>query len=299
MSPFLREIKYVFANSKAYNRLIMFNVVVFIILQLAKLTLFLLNVNPMYFNTLIRELSVPAYFDELIFKPWTLLTYMFLHEDPMHLLFNMLFLYWFGQIYEEYVGKNKLIYTYLAGGFSGAALFILAFNVFPVFAEMHPSPTALGASAGIMAIVIATATLMPNYSMNLILFGPVSLKIIAVFFVGLDILNISRENPGGHIAHLGGAILGFVFIRQLKKGNNPSEGFEKLAKKFNRIFQKKREKVKVVYSRKPLSDEEYNSNKKHKQEMVDEILDKIAESGYDSLTKKEKETLFKISKEDL
>jgi len=277
----------------------MVNVVVFIILQLAKLTLFLLNVNPMYFNTLIRELSVPAYFDELIFKPWTLLTYMFLHEDPMHLLFNMLFLYWFGQIYEEYVGKNKLVYTYLAGGLSGAALFILSFNVFPVFAEMHPSPTALGASAGIMAIVIATATLMPNYSMNLILFGPVSLKIIAVFFVGLDILNISRENPGGHIAHLGGAILGFVFIRQLKKGNNPSEGFEKLAKKFNLIFEKKREKVKVVYSRKPLSDEEYNSNKKFKQEIVDEILDKIAESGYDSLTKKEKETLFKISKEDL
>jgi len=277
----------------------MVNVVIFIILQLAKLTLFLLNVNPMYFNTLIRELSVPAYFDELIFKPWTLLTYMFLHEDPMHLLFNMLFLYWFGQIYEEYVGKNKLVYTYLAGGLSGAALFILSFNVFPVFAEMHPSPTALGASAGIMAIVIATATLMPNYSMNLILFGPVSLKIIAVFFVGLDILNISRENPGGHIAHLGGAILGFVFIRQLKKGNNPSEGFEKLAKKFKLIFEKKKEKVKVVYSRKPLSDEEYNSNKKFKQEIVDEILDKIAESGYDSLTKKEKETLFKISKEDL
>lgn len=299
MSQMFREIKNIFSSSKAYNRLIMINVGVFVVLQLFKLVLFLLNLNMAYFNMVLKELSVPAYFDELIFKPWTILSYMFLHEDPLHLLFNMLFLYWFGQIFEEYLGKTKLIYTYLAGGISGAALFILAFNVFPVFAELHPSPTALGASAGIMAIVIATATLLPNYNIYLILIGPVSLKIIAIFFIGLDLLNISRENPGGHIAHLGGAILGFIFIRQLKKGYDSSLGFERFSKRINKIFGHKREKVKVVYSRKPISDEDYNSNKRNKQEVVDEILDKIAKSGYDSLTKKEKETLFKISKEEL
>jgi hypothetical protein len=149
-----------------------------------------------------------------------------------------------------------------------------------------------------MAIVVASAVLVPNYKMYLLLLGAVPIKYIAVFFFVLDILNMPDGNAGGHLAHLGGALFGYIFIGNLKKGRDLSRIFEKIGEKIRRTVSVRKTKLNVSH-RRPKSDTEFINTKVDKQKMIDDILDKIARSGYDSLSKKEKELLFKISKEDL
>lgn len=278
-------------NADALIKLIIVNVFLFVALKLLNAFFTLFNIsNPGF----LQWLAVPASLDSLIARPWTLITYLFTHENFFHILFNMLWLYWLGKIFLEYLGNRKLLAVYLLGGISGAFLYILAFNTFPAFKTILPFSYAIGASAGILAIVIATATLLPDYKISLLFFGNISLKYIAAFSVLLDLINISESNAGGHIAHLGGALFGFVYIKQLQKGINLSKWLEFLPKSFMR-FSSFKSKMKVVHKR-PITDEEFLANKKQRQEVIDQILDKIAKSGYDSLSKKEKEILFKVSK---
>jgi len=231
-------------------------------------------------------LLLPAYLPKLLYRFWTPFTYMFMHAGVFHILFNMLWLYWMGQIFEEYLGNKRTIGLYILGGLSGGLLFVACYNLIPAFTSVNAAAggVVVGASASVMAIIIATATLLPNYTIPLILIGPVKLKWIALFYVIVDFLGIAGGNAGGEIAHLGGALFGFIYIKQLNRGHDWIGGLSKL-------FGPK-QKMKVVTHNSP---QRKAAPGTPRQEDVDRILDKISASGYDSLTKNEKETLFRAS----
>ncbi len=290
------EIKKSFKSGSSLIKLIYINLAVFLAVKIIGVIFFLLSINPTF--SIVNWFAVPADIGNLMYKPWTVFTYMFLHQDFIHILFNMLWLYWFGLIFLRYFDDKKLLSVYLVGGLFGAALFILTFNIFPAFQQVLPLSIALGASASVIAIVIATSVYAPNYTINLMFIGPVKLKYIALVTIILDVLSIASSNAGGHIAHLGGALFGYLYIMQFKKGKNMTKGFDRFMDKIFSFF-KPRQKFKVSY-KKPMTDMErdieYNKAKAASQKDLDKILDKIAKSGYDSLSKKEKEILFKNSK---
>jgi len=203
-------------------------------------------------------------------------------------------LYWSGKIFLEYLGNKKFISTYILGGLAGAALFIIAFNIFPVFNSHKHFAYAMGASASVLAVLVAIATFLPNYSIHLLFIGAVRFQYIALFMVVVDILSIEKGNPGGHIAHLGGALYGFIYIKLMQQGRDISAWFDKLINFFATLF-KPKSKLKIAYKR-TMNDDDYNTNKILKQKKIDEILDKISTSGYESLSKQEKELLFNMSK---
>jgi len=207
----------------------------------------------------------------------------------------MITLYWFGSILSEYTSTKKIIPLYLLGGIAGAITAIFLINVIASFDSISKG-TGVGASAGVTAIIVAAATLVPNYRMNLLLVGPVKLVYIAIFSIFIDILNVSSfHNIGGNLAHLGGALMGYIFIVQYKKGRDLSTWINRFLTWLANLFNlSSKSKMTVAYKRK-VSDEEYNYNKKAQQEQIDAILDKISKSGYESLSKTEKEILFKAS----
>ncbi len=219
---------------------------------------------------------------------WTFITYMFLHQGLLHILFNMLWLYWIGKIFAEYAGSKRLVAVYFLGGISGALLYLLTTLAFP-----HNWPMMVGASAGVMAVVISAAVLLPDYTIQLMFIGAVRLKYLAlVSFILTSILDLS-QNTGGKISHIGGALFGVVFMLQYKNGNDLTKPFVAFMDWCTSLFSG-RSKIKVSYSKK-MSDEEYNMSQKAKQQKMDAILDKISRSGYPSLTKEEKDFLFKTS----
>ncbi|MGC9375402.1 MAG: rhomboid family intramembrane serine protease [Bacteroidales bacterium] len=285
------EIKQSFKSGNNLIKLLYINIAVFLAVKIVGVIFFLLSAEQTF--SIAKWFAVPADFSNLIFKPWTIFTYMFLHLDFFHILFNMLWFYWFGMIFLSYFDEKKLLSLYLVGGIAGAALYILAFNIFPVFSNVLPDSLALGASASVIAIVIAISFYAPDHTIHLLFFGPVQLKYIAIVTIAIDIISIASSNAGGHIAHLGGALYGYLFVQQYKKGKNINKGFDRFMDKLFTFF-KPKPKIKVTYKR-PMTDIEYNKEKVKKQKDVDRILDKIAKSGYDSLTKKEKEILFKNS----
>jgi hypothetical protein len=226
---------------------------------------------------------------------------MFLHYQLLHILFNMLFLFWFGRILYEFVGNRKILPIYFYGGLAGAALAVIMFQLPPL--QDAPGDVMLGASAGVMAIVVAAATIAPNYTVFLLFIGPVRLKYIALVVILLDVIAIPGPvNTGGHLAHLGGALLGFLFINQLQRGRDWSIGFNRLFEALTSLFSRRRSPRVVYRSRErrtsPAQKRRSARYEKGKQEYLDEILDKIAKSGYENLTKEEKEFLFKVSKEE-
>ena len=171
---------------------------------------FLLN-NPDISIKALNLFSVPSSFKALLLRPWTLITYMFVHKDIWHILFNMLWLYWFGRIFLEYLDQRKLVAVYLLGGISGALVYILSFNIFPAFAGVVSESVAIGASASVMAIVIAIAAYVPDYTVHLFLFGRIKIKYMALaIFVLTSIMDFS-VNSGGKLAHIGGAFFGYFY----------------------------------------------------------------------------------------
>jgi len=246
-------------------------------------------------------LYLPAAPLKVLQRPWTFLTYQFLHEGFLHILFNMLWLYWLGRILVQYTSQRRIFFLYLFGGFFGGLAYILAYNFIPVFAPVTSKAIMLGASASVMAIILATATLLPNYEIRLFLIGFVKLKYLALVAVLLDVITISGSNPGGHIAHLGGAFFGWFFINRFQKGTDLSRGFYR-AIDWTKEKLSKNPKPKMVYKNEEKINERYTEPKisveKDRQAVVDAILDKISEGGYDSLSADEKEFLFKVSKED-
>jgi len=287
------DIKATFKTGSMLTKLIYINLGVFLVVKIFGVFAFLLNSQDP--SSIAYWLSVPADLSQLVKRPWTLFSYMFLHEGFLHILFNMLWLYWFGKIFLQYLNEKQLLNVYLLGGLTGALLYIVAFNGFQVFEDVLPVSYALGASASVLAVVIAISVYVPDYTIHLLFLGPVKLKYIAIATIAIDVLSIAGSNSGGHLAHLGGALFGYLFVSRLKKGSKKTSYAHKAFAEGFSIF-KKKPKMKVTH-KKPSNDHEYNAQKVAKQEQVDEILDKIAKSGYDSLSKKEKEILFKMSKE--
>lgn len=258
------------------------NVLIFLVLNLVAIPEFLFSKSNSISSWIQEQLSMPAYLPALAYKPWTIITYMFSHKGLFHIFFNMLWLYWMGRIFEEYLNNRQFTFTYFAGGFAGALLFILFYNIFPAFNDNLQFALLIGASASVMAIVVATATLLPEYTIPLLLFGSVRLKYLAIVYVILDLIAIPGANAGGSIAHLGGAALGYIFIMQLRKGND-----------WSKLFMRK-PKLKPIPNKSPRP--KSASTRLPDQDAIDRILDKISKSGYESLTKEEKQQLFNASK---
>tara|TARA_B100000745_G_C20125179_1_gene385368 strand:- start:702 stop:1325 length:624 start_codon:yes stop_codon:yes gene_type:complete len=206
----------------------------------------------------------------------------------------MLWLYFGGQIFLSFFDNKKLISTYVLGGISGAVLFIISFNLFPAFAGVLQNTVAVGASASVLAIIMAITTKSPNYSIRLFLIGNIKLKHIAIVSIVLDIMSIPQGNAGGHIAHLGGAFFGYLYVKQLNTGNDIASSFNKIIDYLASFF-KSKPKLKKAYSRKK-SDQDFRKEKVQEQANIDKILEKIAKSGYEGLTQEEKDILFKASK---
>ncbi len=287
------EIKQTFRSGSSLIKLIYINLAIFAIVNIVEIFYFILNSHDSY-SAFLLTFAVPADLHLLIRKPWTLITYMFLHKSFLHILFNLLWLYWFGKIFLEYLDGKKLVGVYLLGGLSGALLYVLTYNLFPVFFSQLKMSYALGASAAVMAIVISIAAYVPDYSIYLLFFGRVKIIYIAIIgFLVTSVFDFSI-NTGGKIAHIGGAIFGYLFTLQYRRGRDITKGLNRLLSGIFGLF-KPRPKVTVSY-RKAETDFDFNKRKNDEQAEIDRILDKIAKSGYESLTKEEKDLLFKQSK---
>jgi len=286
------DIKSTFRHGSNLTRLIYINIAVFILITISSVIGFLLT-NPGISDKVVDIFSVPASLTSLLARPWTLLTYMFTHKDIWHILFNMLWLYSFGRIFLEYLDGRKLVAIYLLGGISGALVYILSFNIFPAFAGVLDESVAIGASASVMAVVIAISAYVPDYSVQLFLFGRIKIKYLALgIFVLTSVMDFSI-NSGGKLAHIGGALFGYFYTINLRHGKDMGKGFNSILDFFATLF-KPRKKLKVTH-KKVATEYEYNKIKVEHQKMINTILDKISKGGYESLTKEEKETLFRES----
>jgi membrane associated rhomboid family serine protease len=304
---FLDEIKAFLRRDDILSRLMMINIVIFVAINMLALLLYVFSIDRDFVQTygvsrLTYWLSIPSDPGAFLLRPWSIITYMFVQEDVFHLFFNMIVLYVGGRIFTQFVGSQRLLSTYILSGISGALLYIITFNIFPAFQNVVGGSFAIGASASVLGIFIAAAAYVPNLQLNVILIGNVKLKYIAIVFIVLDLINIRTGNAGGHIAHLGGAFYGYLFVSNLRKNKDFSIYFNNFVRKLKNYFtvpQKKKSGFKNVYkkTKRPVRDEDFLKNKNEKQAEIDSILEKIKKSGYDSLTAKEKQMLFDASKD--
>jgi membrane associated rhomboid family serine protease len=285
------EIKLSFRNGTYLTKLIYINIAIWVIVRLVFVGFKLSGSDG---SQMLSWLALPASFELFIWRPWTILTYMFLHFEFLHILFNVLWLYWFGRIFLEYHSQQKLLSLYLIGGFSGGLAYMLAYNFIPVFRQSVFDVQLLGASASVIAIVIAIAVYVPNHLIHLVFIGPVKIKWIAFVSVLLYVINLSGDNAGGNFAHLGGALWGWIYMSQLMAGREITGRFDRMTDAFFSWFRPRR-KLKIKYNV-PNPDYDYNRSKVSQQEEINRVLDKIGKSGYDSLTFDERETLFKMGK---
>lgn len=283
-------------HNNAHAQLIIINVVIFLVIGFISV-IGLIAQAPAIPDFIYKQFLIPPTMAEFLSRPWTLITYMFAHHrfDIFHILFNMLGLYWFGKLLVEYLGSDKLTAIYILGGLAGGLLYLLMFNTIPFFAERSGFEGMVGASAAVFAIMVAAATLLPDYTFFLLFLGPVRIKYIALFYVVVSYLGTTQLNAGGNIAHLGGALLGFIYIKQLKAGVNWG-GWITVTLDWVKDLFKSKPAVKVTYRKEDKRSAKPASPSKASQAEIDAILDKISDRGYESLTKEEKEKLFNASK---
>lgn len=290
-------IKTSFRQGSSLTRLIYINIGIFLALKIVNVTLILTGQEWEIYDILLEYMGVPADPEYLLYRPWTVFTYMFTQFDFFHLLFNMLWLYWFGSFFLNYFSPRKLTGVYLLGGLTGALLYILAYNLFPFFEMTRLSSWAIGASASVMAIVFAVCTYVPQNKVYIFLIGPVKLIHLALFTAIIDLISIPAGNAGGHIAHLGGALFGYFFILGVRKNRDITGGVLSFFEKAGKLFTRKK-RMKVTYKKdiSQMNDREYNEYKKQRDDRINRILDKISHAGYESLTKEEKEIIFKAGR---
>lgn len=299
----IQDIRQVFVRrDNALNQLIVLNVLVFVLVVLLEAIAYLAQSGMM--SQVMKQLELSANLGVLARHPWTVLTYSFTHKGFFHILFNMLNLYWFGQLIREYLGDKRLVSLYILGALAGAAVFLLSYNLIPVLKPYAAGgQPVLGASAAVTAIIVAAATLLPDYTFMLLLLGPVKIKWIAVAVILISLAGINSGNTGGEIAHLGGALLGYVFIKQLQAGSDLGRPVIAIGNWFTKVFSP-RPAMRASY-REPVAASRSASTSPKKAaspaqpqaEEVDLILDKISRSGYDSLSKEEKQKLFRASQQ--
>lgn len=284
--------------NNAHIQLIIINVMIFAVLALFSVVGSWNTTVDFYFAKFFSELAIPSEFSVFITRPWTILTYAFVHDlgNILHILFNMIALFWFGRLFVEYLGSDKLIALYVLGAIAGAALFLLMFNLIPnPPAFLQGSRPMVGASAAIFAIMVGIATLIPDYSFYILFIGPVKIKYIAAVYVFISFLGSVGYNAGGEIAHLGGALMGFIYTKQLQAGVNWGGWVTSTIQFFRDLF-KPKPKVKVSYRSEKTEKPKKQGKPSVSQTELDAILDKISAGGYESLTKDEKEKLFNASK---
>lgn len=285
-------LRYQYARLNIAEKLIVINVAIFILNALMP---FLLGLGR---NAISRWFELPVDLMAFLSQPWSIVTYSFFHADFLHLFWNMLLLYFSARIFLNLLSGRQLTNVYFLGVILGGMLFVLSYNIFPVF--LGSNSAIIGASAGVTAVLIFICAYIPNQEVRVLFFN-IKLWYIGAFFVLFDLISIPASNSGGHLAHLGGALLGYVYARQLIKGNDIGEGFARLLDSLGGMFKPREKKapLKTVYRKK---DKATGSNidydKENRQRKIDHILDKISKSGYESLSKAEKDFLFKAGKED-
>ena len=291
---FIENAKYKYSKANVVEKLIAINVVIFILTYLFIAVAYLFGVPS---DFLMEFFSFPQEPINLLYKPWSIVTYAFIHGGIWHILSNILILYFSGTYFITYFSPKKLLNFYFLGAFAGAIVYMLSYNLFPGLESMQSS-FLVGASAAVMAILVGIAAHVPNLRVRLMILGSIKFWHIAAFFVVLDIVQIPIENTGGHLAHLGGALLGYIYASQLSKGNDIGKPFEDLVDWFADLFTKKpKSPLKTVHRKKNTRRNSNQAKGNDHQKQVDAILDKISKSGYDSLSKKEKDFLFHAGKE--
>ncbi|CAM1352794.1 rhomboid family intramembrane serine protease [Tenacibaculum insulae] len=282
----LDNLKYRFKNAGIVEQLIYVNLAVFLLVFIANTFGFLFQANS---NLFVNWFALPANFNDFLSKPWTIITYGFLHTSFLHILLNLIALFYIGHLFNQYFTAKQLLNFYLLGTLFGGIIFIASYNFFPALQRVSDNSVLLGASAGISAIFIGVATYIPNYELKFPLIGFVKLWILACVWIAIDIIQIPGGNAGGHLAHIGGALFGFLYV--VKASNKELEIF----KMFKKFFKKKEKPLKTVYKSGKKTVKK-TSKKSTNQQEIDAILDKISKSGYDTLTKNEKDFLFKQGK---
>jgi len=291
MNGFSNDIKNAFRLSdNGLVQLILINVIVFVALLILKVLLVLSGSEQIY-ALILEQLTLPSSLDKLIYRPWSVITYFFIHEGFLHILWNMLILYWFGKLIKDFLGNKHLVNLYIIGGLTGGVFYILAYNLLPYFQDQVEIAVLLGASAGVFAVVVGAATYMPNYTFFLLFIGPIRIIYIAAFVILISIAGTIQANAGGNIAHLGGALIGYIFIKQLQKGNDLGKPITSILKGIKSFFTREA-KIKVTHTKKS---SKKTTRSDSDQTEIDAILDKISESGYEKLTKEEKQKLFNAS----
>ena len=307
----VQDIRTAFSRrDNALVQLILLNVLVFAGLIVLQAVMTVTSTGG-YFLNVLRQFELSSSLTVFLRHPWTVLSYAFTHtivysgfwDGALHILFNMLNLYWFGQLIREYLGDRRLVSLYVLGALCGAAIFLLSFNLIPAFQPGLGRPM-VGASAAVSAIIVAAATLLPDYTFMLILLGPVRIKWIAAVVVLISLAGLSGGNPGGMLAHLGGALLGFVFIKQLQAGRDMGRPVQAVGNWFSNLFSHRPAMRVSSPSRRPEPVTTTGSSSRKPaapgqplQDEIDTILDKISRSGYESLSKDEKQKLFRASQQ--
>ena len=309
MSSLLDDFRSEFTKpNNTLAQLILVNVVVFLVLLLLNLT-FTLSEKSHLYAVVLDQLLIPARASEFIRHPWTLFTYSFTQTDPFHILFNMLGLYWFGRLVDEYLGARRLLGLYLMGGIAGGVLYLAMYNLVPFFMQQSNGVRMLGSSGAFFSVAVGAATLLPNYSFHLLFFGPVRIKYIVFFLIVLSLAKLGGSNSGGELAHLGGAAMGFFFVKLLQNGTDLGRPIYWLLDGWQSLINPK-PAVKVSYrqrSNAPAKASTYvtagtaatgSSVTMPDEAEIDSILDKISRSGYESLSREEKQKLFKASQKN-
>ena len=291
MDGIFTNLKRTFQSGNILVKLIYINIGLFVVIRLASVLFMLFNIGNTSF---LQYLQMPSSPELLLYRPWTIITYMFTHFDFLHILFNMLWLYWFGGLFLNFFSERQLGGLYVLGGIAGAIFFMIAYNIFPYFQTVAATSYLMGASASVMAIVFAVSFYRKDLEINLLLIGRVRLIYLAIFTLVIDFMAITSDNAGGHIAHIGGALFGIWFASRIRVGKD-------LTAPMNRVIDwvvnlgKPKPRMHVTYKRSE-TDYEYNARKHQESVDIDAILDKLKRSGYESLSADEKKKLFDASK---
>ena len=291
------DIKRSYLQGSMLLRLIFINIGVFVLLYVVAIGAKLFNAG----TDVVQWVSLPSNLLLLVRRPWTLVTYMFAHLGFLHILFNMLWFYWLGRIFMEFFSPKQLTGLYLLGGWGGAVLYLLAYNLLPYFAGSQS--LLIGASASVIAVVVATAVYAPDYKIGLLFLGEVSIKWVAIVTVAIDVMGLEGGNIGGNIAHIGGALVGAWYALRIKAGRDITRPLNALIDCVVGMFNgrsltsvKWPKKGKTATPQQPSSPSHHRPQDSVSEEELDTILGKIKVSGYDALTDEEKDKLFKASR---
>jgi membrane associated rhomboid family serine protease len=300
MANIIDEIKQSFNKGNYLTRLIYINAGVFLVVKLLSVIFTLLGIS----NIWISYLELPAFVQTLLKQPWSIITYMFMHHDFIHLIFNLLTLYWFGKMFIGYFSQKQLVGLYFLGGIGGALFYILAYNFVPSLSSHLFLSYLIGASASVMAIIFALVRYIPDEEVHLAFIGPVKLKYLGIAMLVLDVIGTTSINAGGSIAHIGGAVTGYFFAQLIiNSGKDITEPINRVIGWVNDLFKQNKKPKFTVHRNTSKTDEEWNMENKNRKrennEEIDRILEKIKKSGYANLSDEEKKRLFDLSNKQI